>query len=126
MTTDDVILTQHDAEVAAALLDELADAYADAYGVDPAEEKTVAFRRRISLLRRVRGRSCCRRSRFAGIGRARVSAVRCTMLCSLATGPDSDAQTAYEGWGWELTGRIPGEDGGYYSAYDLFVLPLSR
>ncbi|WNI14698.1 GNAT family N-acetyltransferase [Actinacidiphila sp. ITFR-21] len=43
---------------------------------------------------------------------------------TLATGPDAPAQAVYEGWGWRKVGRIPGDDGDYLSAYDLFVLPL--
>ncbi|MEU6593115.1 hypothetical protein ABZ923_28455 [Streptomyces sp. NPDC046881] len=46
MTINDVSLAHHDGEEAAALLKELCDAYADAYGVGPGEEKTGAFRRR--------------------------------------------------------------------------------
>jgi GNAT superfamily N-acetyltransferase len=43
---------------------------------------------------------------------------------TLATEPDAAAQPAYARWGWQKVGRIPGDDGDYYSAYDLFVLPL--
>jgi GNAT superfamily N-acetyltransferase len=46
MTINDVSLTHHDGEQAVGLLAELCDAYADAYGVKPGEEKTAAFRRR--------------------------------------------------------------------------------
>ncbi|MFJ5780351.1 hypothetical protein [Streptomyces sp. NPDC093094] len=46
MTINDVSLAHHDGKEAAALLEELCDAYADAYGVGPGEEKTGAFRRR--------------------------------------------------------------------------------
>ncbi|WP_319056239.1 GNAT family N-acetyltransferase [Streptomyces europaeiscabiei] len=47
---------------------------------------------------------------------------------TLATGPDAAAQPVYESWGWRRVGRIPGDEGDYYSAYDLFVLelPVSR
>jgi GNAT superfamily N-acetyltransferase len=44
---------------------------------------------------------------------------------TLATGPDGAAQPTYRSWGWEKVGRIPGQDDDYYSAYDLFVLPLA-
>lgn len=43
---------------------------------------------------------------------------------TLATGPNAAAQTVYLNWGWQSVGRVPGTDGDYYSAYDLFVLPL--
>lgn len=46
MTINDVSLTHHDGAEAVGLLEELADAYADAYGVEPGEEKSAAFRRR--------------------------------------------------------------------------------
>jgi GNAT superfamily N-acetyltransferase len=46
MTINDVSLTHHDGKEAAGLLEGLCDAYADAYGVGPGEEKTAAFRRR--------------------------------------------------------------------------------
>jgi len=46
---DDLTLTQHDSAEAADLMDELCDAYADAYGTVPGEdtrEKSSAFRER--------------------------------------------------------------------------------
>jgi ribosomal protein S18 acetylase RimI-like enzyme len=46
MAEAEVTLTHHTAEEAPALLDELCDAYADAYGVEPSVEKTAAFRAR--------------------------------------------------------------------------------
>ncbi len=46
MAIDVVSLTHHDGEEAAALLKELCDAYADAYGVESGEDKTTAFHRR--------------------------------------------------------------------------------
>ncbi|MFD0394365.1 hypothetical protein ACFQ3Z_26670 [Streptomyces nogalater] len=46
MTIDDISLKHHDGQEAESLLEELCDAYADAYGVEPREEKTAAFRRR--------------------------------------------------------------------------------
>lgn len=46
MTINDTSLTHHEGAEAAALLEELCDVYADAYGVEPGEEKTAAFRRR--------------------------------------------------------------------------------
>ncbi|MBV9024025.1 MAG: GNAT family N-acetyltransferase [Streptomycetaceae bacterium] len=45
MAIDDVSLTHYGGEEAVLLLEELCDAYADAYGVEPGE-KTAAFRRR--------------------------------------------------------------------------------
>ena len=37
---DDVVFTHHDGQAAAAMLDGLADADADAYGVEPGEKST--------------------------------------------------------------------------------------
>jgi len=45
LTTADVDLAHHNGQAAEAMLDELADAYADAYGVEPGE-KSEAFRGR--------------------------------------------------------------------------------
>ncbi|MGW0707106.1 GNAT family N-acetyltransferase [Streptomyces sp. NPDC002643] len=62
-----------------------------------------------------------------GMGRALHDAVlgaRDAERATLATGPDAPAQAIYESWGWRRVGRIPGDEGDYYSAYDLFVLPL--
>ncbi|MFI0815965.1 GNAT family N-acetyltransferase [Streptomyces sp. NPDC021098] len=66
-----------------------------------------------------------------GVGRTLHDAVlgtRSEERATLATGPDAPAQKVYTGWGWQLVGRIPGDDDDYYSAYDLFVLelPVSR
>src|SRR2546422_607024 len=44
----DVALTHHSPEEARSLIDQLCDAYADAYGEQPAAEKTEAFRSRAS------------------------------------------------------------------------------
>lgn len=65
-----------------------------------------------------------------GVGRAVHSALldrRSEERATLATGPDARAQQVYERWGWRKAGRVPGTNGEYYSAYDLFVisLPLS-
>ncbi|MFE9258591.1 GNAT family N-acetyltransferase [Streptomyces sp. NPDC006879] len=184
MTVDGVSLTQYHGDEAAELLGELSDTYADAYGVQPAEEKTAAFRRRAAkqferpgfLL--VAARSAGQMIGFAfgytlpagdthwwggvqpepsadfveetgartwvlseievrrawqskGVGRALHDAVlsaRGEERATLATGPDAPAQPVYEAWGWRRVGRIPGDKGDYYSAYDLFVLdlPVSR
>jgi GNAT superfamily N-acetyltransferase len=43
---DSIALEHHSADAAAELLDELCEAYADAYGVDPKENKADAFRSR--------------------------------------------------------------------------------
>jgi GNAT superfamily N-acetyltransferase len=48
MALDDVTLAQHDGHSASELLDELCDVYADAYGVEPATDKTSAFHGRAS------------------------------------------------------------------------------
>ncbi|MBT3163074.1 GNAT family N-acetyltransferase [Streptomyces sp. Vc74B-19] len=66
-----------------------------------------------------------------GVGRALHDAAlgaRAEERATLATGPDAAAQPVYESWGWRRVGRIPGGEGDYYSAYDLFVLelPVSR
>jgi GNAT superfamily N-acetyltransferase len=44
---------------------------------------------------------------------------------TLATSPDAPTQSTYERWGWRKVGRIPGNEGDYFSAYDLFVLSLA-
>lgn len=184
MTIDNVTLTHHDGEEASALLQELCDAYADAYGVGPGEEKTAAFRRRAKkqftrpgfalvaardgshLIGFVFGYTLpvgdthwwggvqpepsarfltetgsrtwvlseieVRRAwQSKGVGRALHDSVlggRGEERATLATGPDAAAQPVYESWGWRRVGRIPGDDGDYYAAYDLFVreLPVSR
>lgn len=62
-----------------------------------------------------------------GLGRALHDAVltaRPEERATLATAPDAAVQAAYTSWGWQPVGRVPGADGEYYSAYDLFVLPL--
>ena len=43
---------------------------------------------------------------------------------TLATSPDAPVQALYARWGWQKVGRVPGADGEYFSAYDLFVLSL--
>ncbi len=184
MTMNTVSLTHHDGEDATALLEELCDAYADAYGAEPGEEKTSAFRRRAKkqltrpgftlVVARDEGRlvgfvfgytlaagdthwwggvqpepsaefleetgsrtwvlseiEVRRAWQGKGVGRTLHDAVlgaRGEERATLATGPDAPAQKVYTGWGWQLVGRIPGDDGDYYSAYDLFVLelPVSR
>ncbi|MGW4980291.1 N-acetyltransferase family protein [Streptomyces mirabilis] len=184
MTSKHVSLTHHDAEFAATLLGELGDAYADAYGVEPGDEKTAAFRRRAEKqfarpgFALVTARAGSRLVGFAfgytlpagdthwwggvqpeptvefleetgsrtwvlseievrrawqakGVGRAlhdEVLGARGEERATLATGPDAAAQPVYESWGWQRVGRIPGDEGDYYSAYDLFVLelPVSR
>ncbi len=184
MTINDVSLTHHDGAEATALLEELCDAYADAYGVEPGEEKTAAFRRRTEkqftrpgfalvaardedrLVGFVFGHALpagdthwwggvqpeptpefleetgsrtwvlseieVRRAwQGKGVGRALHDAVLGTRgeeRATLATSPDAPAQPVYESWGWRRVGLIPGDEGDYYSAYDLFVreLPVSR
>jgi GNAT superfamily N-acetyltransferase len=62
-----------------------------------------------------------------GVGRLMHGALlgdRSEERATLATAPDAAVQPTYEGWGWQKVGRIPGDDGDYYSAYDLFVLAL--
>ncbi|MFE5160017.1 GNAT family N-acetyltransferase [Streptomyces sp. NPDC056697] len=180
MTINDVSLTHHNGQQAAALLEELCDAYADAYGAEPGGEKTVAFRRRAEkqlarpgfalvtardetwLVGFVFGYTLPARDTHwwggmqpepsaefleetgsrtwvlseievrrawqgKGIGRAlhdEVLGARGEERATLATGPDAPAQPVYESWGWRRVGRIPGDEGDYYSAYDLFVLEL--
>ncbi|MFI1852948.1 GNAT family N-acetyltransferase [Streptomyces sp. NPDC020480] len=184
MTINDVSLSHHGGEEASGLLEELCDAYADAYGVEPGKEKTTAFRRRAErqftrpgfalvtardggwlagfvfghtlpagdkhwwggvepeptaeflletgsrtwVLSEIEVR---RPWQGKGVGRALHDAVlgaRSEERATLATGPDAAAQPVYESWGWRRVGRIPGDEGDYYSAYDLFVLelPVSR
>lgn len=184
MTTDHVSLKHHDGAQAAALLNELTDAYADAYGVEPGDDKTAAFRLRaekqftrpgFALLTAQAGDQLVgfvfgyalpaedthwwggvqpepsaefleetgsrtwvlseievrRAWQSKGVGRALHDAAlgaRGEERATLATGPDAAAQPVYESWGWRQVGRIPGDEGDYYSAYDLFVLelPVSR
>ena len=175
----EVALSHHDGAEAAQLLDALGDAYADAYGVEPTEEKTRAFRARATkqlerpgfdlvaaradgvlvgfafgyslqpdthwwvglepdpgaafaqetgnrtfVLSEIEVR---RAWQERGLGRAVHDALlqdRSEERATLATGPDHQAQSVYERWGWGKVGRVPGTEGEYYSAYDLFVLPL--
>jgi GNAT superfamily N-acetyltransferase len=184
MTINDLSLAHHTGEEAAALLEELCDAYADAYGVEWGEEKTAAFRRRAEkqftrpgfalVTARAEGRlvgfvfgyalpardthwwgavqpepsaeflaetgsrtwvlseiEVRRTWQGKGAGRALHDAAlgaRGEERATLATGPDASAQKVYESWGWRRVGRVPGDEGDYYSAYDLFVLelPVSR
>lgn len=184
MTIDDIALMHHSGEEAASLLDELCDTYADAYGVEPGEEKSAAFRHRAEkqftrpgfalVTARVEGRlvgfvfgytlpagdthwwggvqpepsaefleetgsrtwvlseiEVRRAWQGQGAGRALHDAAlgaRGEERATLATGPDAPAQPVYEAWGWRRVGRIPGDEGDYYSSYDLFVLelPVSR
>lgn len=184
MAISDVSLAHHDGGESVALSEELCDAYADAYGVEPGEEKTAAFRRRAEkqfsrpgfalVTARDEGRlvgfafgytlpagdthwwggvqpeptaeflqetgartwvlseiEVRRAWQGRGVGRALHDAVlgaRGEERATLATGPDAAAQPVYESWGWRRVGRIPGDVGDYYSAYDLFVLelPVSR
>lgn len=184
MTINDLSLTHHAGEEAAALLEELCDAYADAYGVESDAEKSAAFRHRAEkqvtrpgfalVTARDRDRlvgfvfgytltagdthwwggvqpepsaefleetgsrtwvlseiEVRRAWQGKGVGRALHDAVlgaRGEERATLATGPDASAQPVYESWGWQRVGRIPGDEGDYYSAYDLFVLelPVSR
>lgn len=180
MTINDASLTHHDRGKAFGLLEELCDAYADAYGVASSEEKTAAFRRRAEkqftrpgfslvaardggelvgfvfgytlpagdthwwggvqpepkaeFLEETGSRTWVlseievrRAWQGKGVGRALHDAVlgaRGEERATLATGPDAPAQSVYESWGWQRVGRIPGDEGDYYSAYDLFVLEL--
>jgi len=178
LPNDEVDLAHHDGQAAEAMLDELCDAYADAYGVEPGE-KVDAFRGRASKqfarpgFALVTARAVERLVGFAfgyvlqpdthwwtglapapgedfetetgartfvlseievrrawqgsGVGRRIHDALlgdRREERATLATGPDAEAQAVYLGWGWQSVGRVPGADGDYYSAYDLFVLPL--
>jgi len=62
-----------------------------------------------------------------GVGRALHDALladRPEQRATLATGPDAPVQAVYERWAWEKVGRVPGSSGDYYTAYDLFVVPL--
>jgi GNAT superfamily N-acetyltransferase len=62
-----------------------------------------------------------------GVGRALHDALmqgRPEERATLATGPDASSRAVYESWGWQRVGRVPGVDGDYYSAYDLFVISL--
>jgi GNAT superfamily N-acetyltransferase len=175
----DGALTHHSPEEARSLIDQLCDAYADAYGVEPDDEKTGAFRTRASRqfgrLRfdLVTARFEAQLVGFAfgytlsegtgwwdrlepeppkgfntehgsrtfvlseievrrawqgkGIGKALHDALlggRSEERATLATGPAADSQPAYFAWGWHKVGRVPGVHGDYYSAYDLFVIPL--
>lgn len=64
----------------------------------------------------------------AGVGRLLHDALvegRGEERATLATSPDAEVQSVYQHWGWRKIGRVPGSDKDYYSAYDLFVLPLS-
>ncbi|QDO42917.1 GNAT family N-acetyltransferase [Streptomyces sp. RLB3-17] len=184
MTINDVFLEHHDGAETAALLVELCDVYADAYGVEPGGEKTAAFRRRsekqferpgfglvtargggrlvgfvfgytlpagdthwwggvqpepsVEFLEETGSRTWVlseievrRAWQGRGVGRALHDAAlgaRGEERATLATGPDAAAQPVYESWGWRRVGRIPGDEGDFYSAYDLFVLelPVSR
>jgi GNAT superfamily N-acetyltransferase len=184
MTINGVSFMHHDGAEAAGLLVELCDAYADAYGVEPGEEKTAAFRRRAAkqfsrpgfalVTAREGGRlvgfvygyrlpagdthwwggvqpepaaeflqetgartwvlseiEVRRGWQRKGVGRALHDAAlgaRGEERATLATGPDAAVQPVYESWGWRRWARIPGDEGDYYSAYDLFVLelPVSR
>jgi GNAT superfamily N-acetyltransferase len=45
---------------------------------------------------------------------------------TLATSVDAAVQPVYAHWGWRKVGRVPGSTTDYYSAYDLFVLPLGK
>jgi GNAT superfamily N-acetyltransferase len=62
-----------------------------------------------------------------GVGRALHDSLlssRGEERATLATSPDAPVQALYAGWGWQQVGRVPGADGEYFSAYDLFVLSL--
>jgi GNAT superfamily N-acetyltransferase len=180
MTINDLSLTHHDGEEATSLVEELSDAYADAYGVKPSEEKTAAFRHRAEKQFTRRGFALVtaraegqlvgfvfgytlpagdthwwggvqpeptaeflaetgsrtwvlseievrRAWQGKGVGRALHDAAlsaRGEERATLATGPDAPVQPVYEAWEWQRVGRIPGDKGDYYSAYDLFVLEL--
>lgn len=184
MASDDVTLTRHDGAGAFALLDDLDEVYADAYGVEPDGEKSSAFRSRAANqfdragFALVTAHSGDRLVGFAfgytlptgdkywwkglepgpaegfatetgsrtfvvseievrgewqgkRVGRAVHDALldrRPEERATLATGPDAQAQPVYERWGWRRAGRVPGSDGEYHSAYDLFVisLPLAK
>jgi GNAT superfamily N-acetyltransferase len=174
-----VALDHHPAEDARAVLDELCDAYADAYGVKQSSEKTTAFRdRTLRQLDRqdfdlVTARAANQLVGFAfgytlpadtrwwegldpdpgqdfrtetggrtfvlseievrrawqnkSVGRALHDDLlrgRHAERATLATGPDAASQSVYQSWGWTKAGRVPGVDGEYYSAYDLFVISL--
>jgi GNAT superfamily N-acetyltransferase len=178
LTKENVVFTLHDGPAAEALLDELADAYADAYGVEPGG-KVDAFRGRASkqfgrpgfllVAARTGGQlvgfafgytlqpdthwwvglvpapdkdfetetgdrtfvlseiEVRRAWQGSGVGRRihdELLGDRPEERATLATGPDAAAQSVYLSWGWQSVGRVPGTDGDYYSAYDLFVLPL--
>jgi GNAT superfamily N-acetyltransferase len=175
----DLLLDHHSGDAAVALLDALCETYADAYGVEPTEEKTGAFRgRAMKQLERagfdlvtayardqlvgfafgyrlqpdthwwdglepepaadfatedgartfVLSEIEVRRAwQDQGLGRRLHDELlrnRPEERATLATGPDHAAQAVYERWGWQSVGRVPGVSGDYYSAYDLFVLPL--
>jgi GNAT superfamily N-acetyltransferase len=161
------------------MLDELCDAYADSYGVEPITGKTSAFRGRAlhqidrpgfdlvtahaegRLVGFAFGYTLATDTRWwdglqpdpaqgfstesgsrtfvlseievrrawqsQGVGRALHDALiqgRSEERATLATGPDAGSQAVYESWGWRKVGRVPGVDGDYYSAYDLFVVSL--
>jgi GNAT superfamily N-acetyltransferase len=169
----------HSGAEASQLLDDLCDAYADAYGVEPTTDKTSAFRgRTLKQLDRpgfdlvaahieeqlvgfafgytlgsgtvwwdgleptptdefrqedgartfVLSEIEVRRAwQEKGVGRELHDALlgrRQEQRATLATGPDALSQAVYERWGWRKVGRVPGADGDYYSAYDLFVVAL--
>lgn len=175
----DVTLTHHSGDEATTLMEKLCDAYADAYGVGPTEEKTGAFRGRATKqfnrhgFDLVSAQAGGRLVGFAfgytlqpdtrwwnglepeppegfstengqrtfvlseievrrtwqdkGLGRAvhnELLKARTEERATLATGPDHPAGAVYERWGWQKVGRVPGVNGEYYSAYDLFVLTL--
>ncbi|MGH3735755.1 MAG: GNAT family N-acetyltransferase [Micromonosporaceae bacterium] len=175
----DLTFSHHSGDQAAALMDDLCDAYADAYGAEPTEEKTSAFRNRAAkqlkrpgfdlVAARVGGSlvgfafgytlqpdthwwdglepepqegfsaengkrtlvlseiEVRRAWQDKGLGRTLHDELlkgRTEERATLATGPDHAAQAVYERWGWQNVGRVPGVSGEYYSAYNLFVLPL--
>lgn len=180
MAPGDVTLSRHDGAGARALLDELGDVYADAYGAEPGGEKVTAFRgRAVRQLGRAgfalvtahaggqligfafgytlpagdtywwKGLEPAPAEGFAtetgsrtfvlseievrcawqgkGVGRAVHDALlkgRPEERATLATGPGARPQPVYQRWGWRKAGRVPGTDGEYYSAYDLFVIFL--
>lgn len=164
---------------ASLLLDDLCDAYADAYGVNPTTDKTSAFSGRAlkqfdrpgfdlvaayvgeQLVGFAFGYSLESATRWwdgleptptvafgqedgdrtfvlseievrrawqeKGVGRELHDALlggRREERATLATGPDAPSQTVYERWGWRKVGRVPGTNGDFYSAYDLFVVAL--
>ena len=90
----DLTLAHYTSAEATELMDELCDAYADAYGAVPGEDpwvKTSAFRERARLASNAK-----------------------------ATG----MHVLYGRWGWRKMGIVPGKPGAYYSEYARFVLPL--